>query len=149
MTLRQMKLLKVAPSSLAIVKMSTIENFETIAHLEWLRRRYPGTSINELILHTPSTQYAETSITQAGSQIASAEVRGGVRRGIGSLMKTYEDMAGPRGTPERALVDARHKALLEKFGLQRNSEVLMQFDINFTVRPASAGGGTPPVRGTQ
>ncbi|MEP6864563.1 MAG: hypothetical protein ABJE66_28335, partial [Deltaproteobacteria bacterium] len=57
-------------SPLKQIKMSTIQNVETIGHLRWLSLRYPDSSMDELIVHTASFRYAEDIATQAGYRVS-------------------------------------------------------------------------------
>ncbi|MBD2745014.1 DUF4157 domain-containing protein [Coleofasciculus sp. FACHB-1120] len=130
LTIHQMKKFGIAIGSIKKVKMSTIQNFETILHLHWLRKKYPGKSIDELIMHSHSVNYAETSIVQSGHKIVGTKV-GGTQartRPVGSLMEHYETH-DPRDI-------AKHDALLKKYGFERTESMYMNFDIELHLAPA-------------
>ena|GEM_PF-3309645 len=68
-TMYQMKKLDIPFGGLERVKWSEVVNDDTLLHLEWLRRNYPDKPLEELIVHTHSVRYAETSIIQSGHKI--------------------------------------------------------------------------------
>jgi hypothetical protein len=113
------------------VKMSTIQNIETIVHLHWLQQKHPGASRDALLIHTASVRYAETTLIQSGYRR-----EGGVRfiRGpmreigvIGDLMNFQED-----GNLARI---KEHNDLLARHGFDRNTIMEWNFDIEFDVSP--------------
>ncbi len=129
-TLYQAKVLGVDFGKLNTVKMSTIQNIETIAHLDWLQRQHPSKSIDELIVHTHSVQYGETAIVQSGHKVLGAEVKDGYDEKFSHLLDYYVNNASDR-TARRA----QYEAILQKYGLQWNSEVFMDFNIYVHVAP--------------
>ena len=54
------------PGLVTSIKMSTIQNVEAIVHLHWLRQRYPAADLSDLVVHTASVEYAETTAVQCG-----------------------------------------------------------------------------------
>ncbi len=138
MTSYQMKRLGVGFGGLNSVKMSTIQNFETILQLEKSRRA--GIDLDLAILQTHSVQYAETSIIQSGHQITGAHlsIANAAQRPVGELMRSYE-------IREPAL-KAVHDALLSKYGMQRSDNVLLNFSIKLDLAPLSPGQAAPVLR---
>jgi hypothetical protein len=133
LNLYQMKMLGVplaGQGGLLKVKMSTIQNVETIVHLHWLRQRWPNLTMDELISQTASVKYAENSLIQSGYQ------RTGNARFIpgdeaeAPIRKLLAHMAG--GKPTRI---AEHTALLQKYGFERDTVMKWNFDIEFDVAP--------------
>jgi len=132
-TFCQMKLLRAATgqTEIAKVKMCSIQNIETVLHLHWLRKRHPEVSNDDLIGHTASVKYAETTMIQSGYQIT-----GGIRyvsdnasaRPIGELMKFQEggDLTRIR----------ENDGLLERFGFTRDTVMEQNFDIELDVLEA-------------
>ncbi len=51
-TLRQLRAQGVAMGGLRRIVMRNIENFRSICRLEWMRRNFPGRSLNQLVLDT-------------------------------------------------------------------------------------------------
>jgi hypothetical protein len=110
-----------ASTPLKEVKMSTIQNFETMAHLHWLRQRHPTTPIGELVTHTASYQYAESILTQAGYRVTGARVDftpGNVP--MSQLLEHYEREKTSRylfqqGGVERAT--KVHDPIFERYGV--------------------------------
>jgi hypothetical protein len=108
------------------IHMSDIQNLETIVHLHWLKLQHPGSSINELIEFTASVKYAETTATQTGyKRSGPPSVTGGGNEPIGDLMDFQE-----KGNPTRI---AESKALLDRYGFNRNTVMHWGFDIDFPV----------------
>ena len=122
---------------LAKVKLSTIQNIETIAHLHWLQQRYPGVAPSELIPHTHSYQYAETILTQAGYRIRGVKVSPGMRLPIGQLTAHYErtDVAQRLFGQTAAQRAEVHKEILARYGFDAKAPMEMNFDIVLEVEP--------------
>lgn len=126
-------------SPLKTVKMSTIQNFETISHLHWLRARHPGMSADDLIRHTASYQYAETILTQAGYRIRGAKVdfasNGSIP--VDQLLAHYEtdDMADVLFGQTGAARATVHDAIFARYGFDRTTPMRTNFDIYLTVGP--------------
>ncbi len=131
-TLYQMKKLGVAlgaPASASVDKihMSDIQNVETIVHLHWLKANAKG-EVHDLIAHTQSVQYAETTAVQSGYERAGDPyLSGGQVSPIDEVLKFQE-----RGNQARK---DENNALLAKYGFDRTTEMLWGFDIDFPVRP--------------
>ncbi|MFF0014110.1 DUF4157 domain-containing protein [Streptomyces sp. NPDC005374] len=137
-TLYQAKRLGATYQGLARVTMKQIENFDTICQLAWLQKKYPAADIDALILETDSIKYGKTSIIQAGSEITGATVIGGKRQELSKLLDDYvhSDERGIRRTFAEGLKErARQDALLARYGLSRQDEVLSGFDIELTLQP--------------
>jgi len=123
-TIYQMCELNIPYGSLELVKMSTIQNIDTILHLDWLIRKHPEASQDELILYTHSVKYAETPIIQSGHKIVSAEIDSSTawerNQPIGELMEFYE---------MRGVSTEYHDNMLTKYGLSRDDTPLINFNI--------------------
>jgi len=129
LSIHQMKIIGVIYGSIKKVKMSTIQNFETIIHLNWLKRKFPDKTFDELIMNTHSVSYAETAISQSGHKVLYAKVggKGAYIDSVGSLMKYYE-MQDPRNIK-------RYNELLKKYGFSRSEKMYMNFDIELHLAP--------------
>ena len=130
-TIYQLKLLGVPPGSELVtsIKMSTIQYVEAIVHLHWLRQRYPDTDLSELLVHTASVEYAETTAIQCGYRLLETKyVAAGEKEDeIGSLLIFFED-----GNPQRK---AEHDNLLDRFSFNRQTVMRQNFDIELSVVP--------------
>jgi hypothetical protein len=145
-TLQQMRAAKIPYGATADaggvqkVVLNQIQNMETVAHLEWLNRRYRGAEPADLVPNTAIYRYAETIIQQAGYQIEKVAVNltGEIREAAGELTKHYaQDWRARelRGmTPDG--VKAEHQGILNRYGLSAQDEVLHSFAIELTVKPA-------------
>lgn len=60
--------------SLVLCRLDHVLNQKTALQIEWLSRQYPGRSVEELLTHTHSYQYAESALTQAGYRIKAARI---------------------------------------------------------------------------
>lgn len=110
------------------VHMSDIQNVETVVHLQWLRDNVGGEP-SDLVEHTASVKYAETTAIQTGYERADTPlVLGGQERRIGDLMEFQE-----RNNPSRK---AENDAILAKYGYDRDTVMLWGFDIDFLLRPS-------------
>lgn len=118
-----------APGVVTTIKMSTIQNVETIVHLHWLRQRYPGADLSELIVRTPSVEYGETSATQCGYRVVNTRYVAANEREdrIGDLLSHFE-----AGNPQR---EADHNNLLARFSFDRQTVMKQNFDIELSVVP--------------
>jgi hypothetical protein len=131
-TLYQLKLLGVAAGTSGVVnsiKMCTIQNVEAILHLHWLRQRYPDGDLGELVAHTVSVEYAETTAVQCGNRLLGTKfvATGECESEIGGVLDHYED-----GNPQRR---AENDELLAGFSLNRRSVVKWNFGIDLSVVP--------------
>jgi hypothetical protein len=117
------------PGVVTSIKMSTIQNLEAIMHLHWLRQRYPATGLSELVVHTASVEYAETTAVQCGYRLLGITyMTGGEEETeIGILLDHFE-----AGNPVRR---SGHDGLLARFGLNRLTAMKWNFDIELTVEP--------------
>ena len=127
-TIQQMKRVKkfgFTPEGIKQVKMSAIENIDTILHLEWLKRKFPEASLNDLVARTHSVNYAETLITQIGRDIKSVKYSNPSKQTIDDLLKHYEGQ-----NPTKV---GYHNKLLTKYGMNRNEIMELDFDINLSL----------------
>lgn len=109
------------------IHMSDIQNVETIVHLHYLRTVVGG-DLAELIVHTPSMKYAETTAIQTGYERNDLPfVTGGQETPIRDVLEFQEG-----GSPARA---AEHDRVLAKYGFERDTVMLWGFDVDFFVRP--------------
>jgi hypothetical protein len=117
------------PGLVTSIKMSTIQNVEVILHLHWLRQRYPTADLSDLIAHTASVEYAETTAIQCGYRLAGANYIVGDEweNEIGTLLDYYED-----GNPQRV---AEHNTLLARYSFDRQTIMKQNFDIELSVVP--------------
>jgi hypothetical protein len=117
------------PGVVTSIKMSTIQNVETIVHLHWLRQRYPGEDLSELIGHTASVEYAETTAVQCGYRIAETRyvVSDEWEARIGDLLDFSE-----AGNPQRK---AENDTLLTRYSFDRQTVMKQNFDIELSVVP--------------
>ena len=139
----QMRKLGVTPGALCLLRLRMIENVETILHLEWLRQRNPGRSLDELIGQTASVQYAETAIIQSGHRISAIRIEMATPDArcapIGALFaETERDALDEHGPAERARLRAEHERLLRRYGFTRELVVPMDYDIAITLAPHPA-----------
>ena len=108
--------------------MSDIQNVETIVHLHYLRDQNGG-DLGDLVVHTPSIKYAETTALQSGYARADVPlVMGGQETPIDEVLDFQE-----RGNPRRR---QEHEEILAKYRYGRSTVMLWGFDIDFLVRPA-------------
>jgi hypothetical protein len=117
------------PGVVASIKMSTIQNMETIVHLHWLRQQYPDATLGYLIVHTASVDYAETTAVQCGYTCVGTEYVAGREweDEIGNLMDDFED--------GNAAWKAAHDNLLARFSFSRRTVMKQNFDIEISVEP--------------
>jgi hypothetical protein len=118
-----------APGLVTAIKMSMIHNVEAIVHLHWLRQRYPTTGLSDLIAHTASVEYADTTAVQCGYRLVGTKyvAAGESEDEIHALLYLYED-----GNPER---EADHDNLLARFAFDRQTVMKQNFDIELAVVP--------------
>lgn len=133
-------------SPLHTVKMSTIQNIETIGHLHWLRQRFPNATVDELIVHTASYRYASDIMLQAGYRVTGVHVdMSGRSFSLDSLLAHYEDDSVAQGLfqqsgKERA---GAHDKMLERYGINgkdvrdhiTGTDIKTNFNIYLKVEP--------------
>ncbi len=121
------------PGVVASIKMSTIQNLETILHLHWLRQRHRGVALSELITHTASVQYAETTAIQCGYRVVEARYvpADEWENEIGILLAHFE-----AGNPQR---HAEHDRLLARYLFDRQTVLKQNFNIELAVVPVEVG----------
>ena len=129
LTLRQLKMAGGQFGQLQSVKMSTIQNIESLLLLNHLRSQ--GVSPYEAVKQTHSVQYAMTSIQQAGHTVLDIEIDltgPRVRKErIGWLMSAQENSASTEAL--RSDKVRKHEELLAKYGMKRSDEVVIDYDI--------------------
>lgn len=109
------------------IHMSDIQNVETVVHLHYLRKTVGGDP-SDLVVHTASVTYAETTAIQSGYQRSDLPVLlGGHETPIRVLLDFQEG-----GNPQR---QAENNAILAKYGFDRDTVMLWNFSIDFPVRP--------------
>ncbi|MGH9326228.1 MAG: hypothetical protein ACRD2B_06010 [Terriglobia bacterium] len=140
-TLRQLRGLGVEMGGVHKLVMRDIENFRSICRLEWLKRNFPGRSLNELAASTDSISYASTTVEQSGSRIVAVRLTGGKVQPIGNLMGEYETRALAQGKEEAAKVRADHDEILKQYGFDRATPMLTKFDLEADLEKIPAGGG--------
>lgn len=109
------------------MKMSTIQNTETIVHLHWLRNQHHGVNLSELIRYTASVDYAETTAVQCAYRIAATSyvVSDEWEGRIGDLLEHFEG-----GNPQR---QAESDSLLSRYSFDRQTVMKQNFDIELSV----------------
>jgi hypothetical protein len=145
-TLRQLRLQGMQMGGLRKVIMRNIENFRSICRLEWMRRNFPSRTLDQLVLDTDSVSYASTSAEQSGSRIVGGKLTGGRTQPIGKLMEKYEAEAAQGSKEAAQRVSAEHDAILKQYGLDRQTPMLTNFDIELNLEPIppKAPGGSSP-----
>jgi hypothetical protein len=109
------------------VHLSDIQNVETIAHLHYLRNTIGG-DLSDLVAHTASVKYAETTAVQSGyRRVDLPVVMGGQETPIRDLLEFQEG-----GNPQRR---AENNAILARYGFDRDTVMRWGFNIDFPVRP--------------
>jgi hypothetical protein len=109
------------------VHLSDIQNVETIVHLHYLRNTIGG-DLSDLVIHTASVKYAETTAVQSGYRRVDLPVlMGGQETPIRDLLEFQE-----RGNPQRR---AENNAILARYGFDRDTVMRWGFNIDFPVRP--------------
>ncbi|MFO0577455.1 MAG: hypothetical protein U1A78_25910 [Polyangia bacterium] len=135
LTLRQLKMAGGQFGQLQSVKMSTIQNIESLLLFHHLRSQ--GVSPWEAVRQTHSVQYAMTSIQQAGHTVLDIEIDltgPRVRKErIGWLMSAQENSASTEAL--RSAKVRKHEELLAKYGMKRSDEVVIDYDIYFELAP--------------
>lgn len=117
------------PGLVTSMKMSTIQNVEVIVHLHWLSNRYPATDLSDLVAHTASVDYAETTAVQSSYQLASTMYVPAAEweNEIGALLNWHED-----GNLQRK---ADNDTILARFSFDRQTVMKQNFDIVLSVVP--------------
>lgn len=117
------------PGLVTSIKMSTIQNVESVVHLHWLRNRHPTTGLSDLVAHTASVDYAETTAVQSGYRLAGTVyiAAGEWENEIGALLSYFED-----GNQQRK---AENDTVLARFSFDRRTIMKQNFDIDLSVVP--------------
>jgi hypothetical protein len=117
------------PGLVNSIKMGTIQNRETIVHLHWLRQRYPSTDLSNLVAHTASVEYAETTTVQCCYRPVKTRcvAAGEWEDEIGGLLDFFD-----AGSPLRK---AENDNLLARFSFARQTVMKQNFDIELAIVP--------------
>jgi hypothetical protein len=142
-TLRQLRTQGVEMGSLRRIVMRDIENFRSICRLEWMRRNFPTRSLNQLVMDTDSVSYASTAAEQSGSRVVGGQLTGGRVQPIGNLMGRYLHEAAEGGAETVQRVRAEQDAILQRYGFDRQTPMLTNFDIELSLEPIPPQGPAP------
>lgn len=136
--MRLMRSQGISAGGIAMVKLSTIQNSETICQLHIPLR--DGIPLEEAILQTHSVSYASTEIIQSGHKISRVEVTGGQYNPIDNMMQYYEQTSPnqPATRPSYRSPE-QHNAILNKYGVKRDEVVYWNFDIKIHTVPKESG----------
>jgi hypothetical protein len=142
-TLQDMRLAKVpygAPAGaggVKIVRLHDIQNADTLAHLQWLRERYPNKALKDLVPETAIYKYGETIANQAGYRVVSVEFEGANATITPAELTDF--YANGRRASVRGMtgdqVRAEHLQIYSRFGVAQNTPIEYGFDIVLTVQP--------------
>jgi hypothetical protein len=109
------------------VHLSDIQNIEAVVHLHYLKNTIGG-DLSDLVVHTASVKYAETTAIQSGYRRVDLPVLvGGPRNadtGIARVSGGWQSSA-----------TGRNNAILAKYGFDRDTVMRWGFNIDFPVRP--------------
>jgi hypothetical protein len=121
----------IGPGVLTSIKMSTIQNVETILHLHWLRQRHAGVDLSALIAHTASVEYAETTAIQCGYRVVGTRyvASGEYETAIDVLLTFVEN-----GNLNRR---SENDNLLARYSSDRSTVMKWNFGIELFVLPQS------------
>ena len=148
-TLQQMRAAKIpygAPAGaggVRTVRLHQIQNMDSVAHLEWLRRRYPNAALKDLVPDTAIYKYGETIANQSGYRVVGVEVdtSGMVKSTPAELTEHYARPVSAREqrgmTPDAVRLE--HQQILDRFGIDANAPVNIDFDIVLKVEPWTPG----------
>ncbi len=149
LTLRQMKALGVEYGGLKKIKMSTIQNIQSVIELHVMKKTQSKMSLNEMIRRTHSVTYADTTLTQSGHRIVDVKYGGNKivnHQTLDQLMQFYE-RGHTHHKPRDPAIVAKHDALIEKHGkyndeqlVTRDTVVTYNYDIEITLAPVPPGG---------
>lgn len=135
LTLRQLKMAGGQFGQLQTVKMSTIQNIESLLLYHHLTAQ--GVPPWEAVKQTHSVKYAMTSVQQAGHTILDVEIDltgPRVRKEqIGWLMSAQENSATTEALRSEKV--RKHEELLTKYGMTRSDKVVIDYDIYFELAP--------------
>jgi hypothetical protein len=115
-------------SNIERIHMSDIQNVETVVHLHWLKKNVGG-AVDDLIAHTASVKYAETTAVQSGyERLGDLMVTGGSEGPIKELLEFQE-----QGSLKRR---QENDVILTRYGFDRDTVMLWRFNIDYRVRRA-------------
>lgn len=149
LTLRQMKALGIKYGGLTKVKMSTIQNIQSIIQMHVMKTAEPRMSLHERVRRTASVSYADTTLMQSGHRIVDVKYGGNEivsNQRLGKLMEHYETDFG-RSKVRNPDIVKKHDDLLASHGkyngeqiVTRDTIAVYNYDIEITLAPARQGG---------
>ncbi len=147
--MRQMKALGIEYSGLKKVKMSTIQNIQSIIQMHVMKTTEPTMSLHEKVRRTASVSYADTTLTQSGHRIVDVKYGGEhtvSNRRLGDLMEHYETGFGRSKIRDPDMIK-QHDAMLAKHGKVNNQQIVTRdtravynYDIEITLAPIPRAG---------
>jgi hypothetical protein len=101
--------------------------------LHWLRQRHADADLSELIAHTASVEYAETTAVQCGYRVVGTRyaAAGEWENEIGHLLDHFE-----AGNPGRR---DEHDRRLAWYSFDRQTVMKQNFDIDIAIVPGAGG----------
>ena len=144
-TLQQMRAAGIpygAPASgggVRLIQLHEIQNMDTLAHLQWLRQRYPQAELKTLVPDTAIYKYGETIANQAGYRVVGVEVdtTNAFTQPADELTRFYSGTA--RARAQRGMtsgeVQLEHQQILDRFNVDSGTPLLVNFDILLRVEP--------------
>lgn len=143
-TLQDMRIAKVpygAPGGaggVRTVRLHQIQNADTLAHLHWLRERYPNIPLKDLVRETSIYRYGETITNQSGYKVVAVDVDRTVVETYTARELTkghaHGERAALRGmTPDQ--VRAEYEQTFQRYGVAADTALEADFDIVLTVQP--------------
>jgi hypothetical protein len=146
-TLRQQKLLGIAPGQVKTVELSKVQSVRAVAEFNVLLQE--GVAPEAAVMQTHSIEYAGTSLTQNGLQITGARVGLRRRTPFDVMLEHYEKLHRSDGSRDPVRI-AEHDKLIEQYGkgkIHRNTPVEWDYDVEVSVSPFSGSsipGSSPP-----
>lgn len=130
LTLRQMKLMDIAPQSLTKAKLSTVQNAETLLYITKMMNdaNAPAFEFSKIDLsnlsNINSNRYVKTTLTLAGYEITKT-----------NIVNKYTDIITIREAIEYYKVQYLTDDLIKKYGFTYDSEIYINFDVYFDLKP--------------
>ena len=137
LTLHQMKALGVEYGGLKKVKMSTIQNLQSIIELELHSRTMP---LDEAVRKTYSLTYAETPIVQSGHRIVDVKFGGTPKKTRFDVLLEWYERHNSRDKPRDPEIVKKHDEIITNHGdgkVTRDTQVRWNYDIEITLAPFS------------
>ena len=119
--LHQMNRLNVPYGSLRHIKLDTVQNFNTVVHLDWLTKHYPTNTADDLIWDTQIVQFVRTPLIQSGHRINRSAIR--VVDGI-NIPATHIKYQVPSPDPI---------GIVKRYNADLNDRLRINFHIKFEV----------------